>query len=409
MRFFVVPAVLLAAITLYVAANPSGSAVQELATPEPSPSATTAPIDATPIARDEQLPGLSGRLTYQSRRGLVTVDFPAGAVVDSPAIEPDFGGSDDGIWKENIDCGDDGCAISFFTRDGRVTEIAGRHTVWSSLWQPGAHAIALAVSAVGAQQAQRIIVVDDAASSTVRAAYEGALQALAWYGDSLLVAAGDRNAPAHIERGDRQGIRALGVTDAPIAWFYPSPDGDTFAFTQVREDGWHMASINANTELIADYGLMGSDGAGAQLPTPSLEVKSPMSVAWSPNGSKLAFGAGFEPPYVMKIVDLTTGDVAHTEFPVGYPGEMRWNSTGTQLAVSTYDPERTHHETWVVDATSGAGTHLMDGCIIVWSPDDRFLAVHGEDITGISIIDVTTGARFRLTEDQADTSLLWTD
>ena len=51
----------------------------------------------------------------------------------------------------------------------------------------------------------------------------------------------------------------------------------------------------------------------------------------------------------------------------------------------------------------------MDGCIIVWSPDSRFLAVHGEDVHGIAIVDVLSGARLRLTDDKADAPLSWTE
>jgi hypothetical protein len=51
----------------------------------------------------------------------------------------------------------------------------------------------------------------------------------------------------------------------------------------------------------------------------------------------------------------------------------------------------------------------MDGCVIVWSPDSRFLAVHGEDIPGIAIVDVASGARMQLTANPTDAPLTWTD
>ncbi len=416
MRFFVIPVALIAATVVYIGANPAGDGVEPTAetakaTAEPLIASPTAGATAssTAVPADAQLDGLTGRLTYQSARGLVTVEFPSGAVVDSPVMETDFGGSDDGVWQERVDCDDDGaCEIAFMTRDGRVTEIAGRYSVWSSTWQPGTHAFAAAVSPPGVAAPQQIIAIDDAASPEVRIAYEGRVEAFAWYGgDSLLVAVEGEHGVTHLERVDRHGIRALAQVAAPVAWLYPSPDGETFAFTQSRADGWHLAAIAVAAETVTDYGLMGSDGAGAHPVQPSLEVKGPMAVAWSPDGSKIAFGGGFEAPYVMTIVDVRTGAVARTGFASGYPGEMRWNGAGTQVAVSTYDAERTHHETWVVDAAKGAGAHLMDGCIIVWSPDDRFLAVHGEDIAGISIFDVVSGARMRLTEDATDAPLRW--
>jgi Tol biopolymer transport system component len=100
--------------------------------------------------------------------------------------------------------------------------------------------------------------------------------------------------------------------------------------------------------------------------------------------------------------------VARTQFPSGYPGEIKWSPDGTSIAVSTYDVNRTHHETWAVDPATGAGRHIMDGCVIVWSPDSRFLAVHGEDRPGIAIIDATSGERMQLTSDPADVPISWT-
>jgi WD40 repeat protein len=343
----------------------------------------------------------------------VTVEFPSGAVVESPVIEPDFGGSDDGTWRENIECSDAGCEISFVSDDGRATTVDGRYFVTASAWRPGSHAIAIGVSPGVDPPADRVIVIDDAALPLTRVVYvadDAQVDAFAWHGDALLVASRNDNL-GRIEGVLRDGTSHLiadGLT--PVPWLYPSPDGRTFAFTQSDAAGWRLFALDAENGAITDYGAMGSDGADAQPVTSSPENTGkggPMAVAWSPDGSKLAFGGGFEPPYAMKIVDLRSGNVAHTEFPAGYPGEMRWNATGTQLAVSTYDPERTHHETWVVDASTGAGRHLMDGCIIVWSPDDRFLAVHGEDIIGMSIVDVTTAARMRLTQDERDTPLQW--
>ena len=89
-----------------------------------------------------------------------------------------------------------------------------------------------------------------------------------------------------------------------------------------------------------------------------------------------------------------------TEFPFGYPGEIKWSPDGTKLAVSTYDVERTRHESYVVDPATGVATHLLSGCVIVWSHDSRFLAVHGEPDPGISIVDVMTGEQGKVSRGQ---------
>ena len=126
-----------------------------------------------------------------------------------------------------------------------------------------------------------------------------------------------------------------------------------------------------------------------------------------PDGDRLAFGGGYEPPYTMKTVDLASGAIARTEFPLGYPGEIKWSADSTHLAVSTYDPERRHHETYVVNPTTGTATFLLRGCIILWSPDGRFLAVHGEPDPGISIVDVISGRATRITQERHDTPWRW--
>jgi hypothetical protein len=156
---------------------------------------------------------------------------------------------------------------------------------------------------------------------------------------------------------------------------------------------------------------MGSDAAASTPPEhfdPDGAAKvSPMYIAWSPDGRRVAFGGGYEAPFFMTTVDLLAGAAVRTDFPSGYPGEIRWTADSTRIAVSTYDVERTHHETWVVDPSTGVGRHLMDGCVIVWSPNGRFLAVHAEDADGITIIDADSGARGQLTHRRDDAPIEW--
>ena len=170
-----------------------------------------------------------------------------------------------------------------------------------------------------------------------------------------------------------------------------------------------MFAFDTETEELRDLGNMGSDEAGGALPHESSpwEGKGPMYIAWSPDGTKLAFGGGLEAPYIMTTIDVVSGKVARSQFPNGYPGEIKWSPDTSSIAVSTYDVNRTHHETWVVDPITGVGTHLLDGCVIVWSPDGRFLAVHGEDQPGIAIVDVVRRTRAQLTHVPSDVPLAW--
>jgi Tol biopolymer transport system component len=152
---------------------------------------------------------------------------------------------------------------------------------------------------------------------------------------------------------------------------------------------------------------MGSDPAGTAPPVVTPAVKGPMYVAWSPDGTRLAFGGGIEAPYTMTIVDLVSGAAAWTQFAEGYPGEIKWSPDGTQVAVSTYDADRTRHEVYIVDPATGASRHVSSGCVIVWSPDGRFLAQHIEREPGLAIVDIATGEYGFLTREQFDTPMAW--
>lgn len=421
LRFFVIPAVLLAATAAYVAANPSGASVEPLATATatmtPRPTSTPTP-SPTPFPASQQLPGLSGRLTYQSARGPVAVEFPSGVPVMAPMIEShDWSSSDDGMWSYAMLCNDDGtgCEISLHSRDGRSSRLEGRYDAPVAKWQPGRHTLAVAVSDAPGGLPARIFVVYDPIVPVARLAFEaseGAVGAFEWYGEDLLIAH-NVGAGAQLQLvGWDRAIRPIADVKSPVSYFYASPEANWFAFTQSDPSGWRLSAVEVSGGSVRDLGPMGSDGPGG-VPVAAAPENTgkggPMYIAWSPDGSKLAFGGGFEPPYIMTTVDVDTSAVARTEFPSGYPGEIKWSPDGATIAVSTYDAERTHHETWVVDPDTGAGTHLMDGCIIVWSPDSRFLAVHGEDVKGIAVIDVISGARMQLTDSPADAPLSWTD
>jgi Tol biopolymer transport system component len=229
-----------------------------------------------------------------------------------------------------------------------------------------------------------------------------------WQDAGHLVAGQNEGGPAHFLRVGLDGSQAdFATADAPADYFYPSPDGSVVAFTQDGSEGWRLYTLDLASAALTDYGNMGSDPVGTQTPEEFAEVKGPMYISWSPDGTRLAFGGGVEPPYTMRTVDLTTGNVALSRFAEGYPGEIKWSADGTVLAVSTYDVDRTRHEVYVVDPETGEGRHLMDGCLLVWSPDGRFLAAHAERLPGIAIVDVASGAHGHLTHDRADIPVAW--
>ena len=174
--------------------------------------------------------------------------------------------------------------------------------------------------------------------------------------------------------------------------------------------GWQLYVYDDDAGKIVFVGAMGSDGPGGKpVEVPPFEQKVAMFIAWSPDGSKLAIGGGYEAPYFMTLVDLTTGSTHRTDFADGYPGEIVWTRDGRGLGVSTYDPERRHHGAYVVDPSTDAARYLLSGCHLVWSPDGRFLAMKGEHDRGVGIVDVTSGDHVQLTHDPVDVPIAWAD
>jgi hypothetical protein len=421
-RFFIIPAVLMALTLAYVVANPSGNSVGQVEMPEPT--ATSTPT-ATPTPYPvEDLPdGLSGRLTYRTIGELVTVRFPERAAIAREPASTNLSASlaepsADGQWSVESRCAEDSCDLVLRSSNGdeRVIAFRGDYPGWAK-WSPAGHALVYSVQAQDAPAGRELVIIDEPAIAQPRAllaAYGTGIDAYEWTaGGSVLVSA--RGGPGEsfqshlLSVGVDGSIRRLADTTAPAPYFYPSPERRRVAFTQDSPGGWRMFAFDTATEELRDLGNMGSDEAGGALPHESSpwEGKGPMYIAWSPDGTKLAFGGGFEAPYIMTTIDVVTGNVARSQFPNGYPGEIKWSRDGSRIGVSTYDVNRTHHETWVVDPTTGAAKHLLDGCVIVWSPDSRFLAVHGEDEPGIAIVDVASGASAQLTRVSSDVPLMW--
>jgi Tol biopolymer transport system component len=403
------------AVGAYAILAPAGPLGGQEAGPHETPAAESSLTPATEARSDawQPLEGLAGRFTYRTGGEHVAVQFPEAvelsrAPLESRRDERWTTPSADGEWTLAVECGEIApCVLIFASPDDGTHELQTPYAenVFAA-WAPAGHRLALA--GTGPDGAE-LSFVDDPSSPELRVVASQQTTALAWHGEEEIIAAFDIGGASELRaiRVDGSG-RSL-ATAAFVHHLYPSPDGETVAYTQDGEDGWRLHTINVASGELRDLGTMGSDGPGGVPVTSAPESKGPMAIAWSPDGSRLAFGGGFEPPYVMHAVDLRSGAHVTTEFERGYPGEIRWSPDGSRLAVSTYDIERTHHETWVVDPATGAGTHLMDGCVIVWSPDGRFLAVHGEDEPGIAIVDVVSGARAQLTRVSTDAPVAWSE
>lgn len=428
-RFFILPAAMLAATAVYIAFGPSGAGGQPAAVPtstaEPAFDATPAPATTkgspTPASP-------AGRLTYRTGREQVTVQLPAGDEVargPSSIVAAHILTSADGEWKATSECvnaadGTRACTLVLTSTDGRTRRMQlDIDLQWSRSvqWSPSGHRLAILTSGV---QGGGIVILNDpdpaAEDSLVIEASDGSpafqAEAISWASDGgSLLAAGNRGGVYGLYLIDASGGEPELLARLPELpnYLYPSPDGSMDAFTGNSADGWHLFLFDErDPSRVRDLGAMGSDGPDGQAVVQSTpDVKTPMYVAWSPDGKTLAFGGGLEPPYVMTIIDIASGDVRTTQFADGYPGEIKWSPDGTLLAVSSYNIPRTHHESYVVDPATGIARDVLSGCVIVWSPDSRYLAIHGEREPGVAIAGVATLQHVQLTHTVGDTPLVW--
>jgi WD40 repeat protein len=388
-------------------------------TPEATPPAT--PIETATREPSHGLPnGLAGQLTYLMGTGrqLVTVQFPDTTEISREA-DPRVSAGDlsaDGLWRVSQECPDiASCVITLTSADGATsTEIRPTPDYAGfAQWSPDGHTLAYLVTPAGGAGSRDLVLVDDPAVPQPRVILNAdgyGIFGFTWLeGGRLLASLGGGAADhPHLVAVTTDGVQER-LVDTPqtVTYFYPSPGSADIAFTQQEPEGWRLFVYATNAGTLRDLGNMGSDGPGGAPVVVAPDVKGPMYIGWSPDGTRVAFGGGFEPPYVMTTIDLRSGEVLRTEFPGGYPGEIKWSPDGARIAVSAYNVPRTHHESYIVDPATGVATDVLSGCVIVWSPDSRFLAIHGEKIPGVAIADVLTLEHSQLTHGVGDTPLWW--
>ena len=430
MRQYLIAPVIIALLVGSVAiASPAafglgdGSA-EEAATPTAAP--TDAPTVepsavATPTAQPSATPGVvsdgaSGRLTILRGGDFVTLQLPGGEeVAREPSRNLSAAVSADGQWTAAVhECGAQGCSLKITGPDATETVLRFESGVSTPVWSPEGATLALVIDHVAGDfiTSRDLVVLDPRAPDVQTVVFSSGpfLMPFVWEdaGHLVVAAAPGEGAASRVVRVALDGTQEdVGLAESQIAYFYPSADGRTAAFTQNGANGWRLFALDLASGAITDYGSMGSDPAGTQPPVPSATVKGPMYVAWSPDGRQLGFGGGYDAPYFMTIVDLDSGAAVRTQFEEGYPGEIKWSPDGSRVAVSTYDVERTRHEVYIVDPATGASRHVSSGCVIVWSPDGRFLAQHIDHTPGVAIVDVETGEYGMITDVFGETPLWW--
>lgn len=418
MRQYLIAPIIIALLVVGVAiASPAafglGSSAEEAPTPTEDP--TIAPteeptIAPTPVVSSGAVPeGTSGRLTILRGGEFVTLQLPGGEeVAREPSRNLSAATSPDGRWTAYPSCTQE-CTLTITDGNDGATILRFEGGASDPRWSPDSARLAYIVDLTRNDEVygRELTLIDPSRPDepVVLRAIDGyAAMPYVWEDAThIVLSVGDT-----IERLTLDGAREVIARPAgSIDFFYESPDGHTVAYTQADAAGWRLYTLDLETLSVIDRGNMGSDPAGIQPPDVSSSAKGPMYVEWSPNGRQIAFGGGFIEPYFMTIVDLDTGNVVRTYFEEGYPGEIKWSPDGSRVAVSTYDVERTRHEVYIVDPATGDARHVSSGCVIVWSPDGRFLAQHIDHTPGVGIVNVETGEYGMLTDVLGETPLWW--
>jgi Tol biopolymer transport system component len=171
--------------------------------------------------------------------------------------------------------------------------------------------------------------------------------------------------------------------------FEPIAGQPAVLFTVDAPTGWRLFTYDAAGRATSVDFPDSTDAASPAAPS--------LAASWSPDGSRLAV-APITAPYNLFIFSRAGNLLNRVAFAEGYAGELKWSPDGQSLAVSTYSPDRTRHEIYLLSAAGiGQSRHLLSGCIIQWSPDSCFIVAKSEPhSTGVAIANVRDGSSWHI-------------
>ena len=223
-------------------------------------------------------------------------------------------------------------------------------------------------------------------------------------------------------------VNARGETvDAPVSWpprragdsppaaptlgvqQTASPDGQAVAYVTITGEGpstiWRLMVKEGNR--VTEVAQLGGGGTPLLVLGTKSAARSadgvPLVVAWSPDGSKLAWGSVTDAPYNLHLAERGKWTPRSYQLQGGYVGELAWSGDGRYLAVSTYEKDRSDHTLLVMDTIENHGPQrLAKGCVVVWAPDSRHLVLHGEPRTQPGLLVISVDGEVRRVTERTD-------
>jgi Big-like domain-containing protein/WD40 repeat protein len=180
------------------------------------------------------------------------------------------------------------------------------------------------------------------------------------------------------------GEDAQGGTYMSPAW---SPDGSKVAFGSSREGGWDIYVINA-------------DGSGLRrLTSHSARDDSP---AWSPNGDLIAFTSNRDGDFDIHVMNADGSRVIQVTDHPAEDGDPSWSPDGSQIAFTSNRDG--YNELYVINVAGHATRRLTnfpdpeEAIQPIWSPDGSLLVFTIVDgFHGVYVTTAEGGSPTRLT------------
>ncbi|MCH7698699.1 MAG: PD40 domain-containing protein [Chloroflexi bacterium] len=214
---------------------------------------------------------------------------------------------------------------------------------------------------------------------------------------------GDQAERRYVEPADQFATSIDGV--------WVAPDETVVAFVDQTDEGawmaiWEPSGVTRLAQLAGPGSpqLVGGGKGGARAAD-----GVPLLAAWSPDGSRFAFGSAIDDQDVFHVVNSGTWSERSYGLDDGFVGELVWSPDGQYVAISSYSRDGLDHTVYVADAASGGISKLVDGCLIVWSPDSSYLAVHRDPYyePGLWLFSIDGLERSQLSDEVGATALAW--